>query len=272
MVEKILDHGAQPHRGFARIGERLAELALRRRDLLAGPVEPGVGDRQRVLEIVDDELGQLAVIALRLLQRAVALLQLVARRLELDQRLLVRGQAVGQLAARVVKLQEHPDLAAQDHRAERLVEDVDGARPVALEQVVLGLVHRGEEDDRDLSRLRILARVVRHLVAVHVRHLHVEQHHRELTLEELAQALVSRLGAHQIAVDIAEERLQRHQVRLHVVHQQNARPGHESPSSIVRVPSSSCQTSCAPRLDAVSDGSGRRSVRAHRAPRGGRCS
>ena len=60
------------------------------------------------------------------------------------------------------------------------------------------LVHRGEEDDRDALGLLALADDAGGLVAVHARHVDVEQDHRELALEQMAQRLLAGAGDHDL--------------------------------------------------------------------------
>ena len=61
--------------------------------------------------------------------------------------------AVGDLdlAALAVQLGEHRDLRAQHRRVDRLVQVVDRAAAVALEDVLVLVVVGGEEDDRDAA-------------------------------------------------------------------------------------------------------------------------
>jgi hypothetical protein len=55
------------------------------------------------------------------------------------------------------------------------------------------------------------------LVAIHLRHLHVEQHDRELAAQELAQRRVAGAHAHDIAIQVTEQRFERDQVALDIV-------------------------------------------------------
>jgi hypothetical protein len=68
-----------------------------------------------------------------------------------------------------------------------------------------------------LSRLDHLGR----LEAVQARHLHVEQDHRELTLEQAAQRVFARLGAHESLPERLEDRLEREQILGPIVDQQD---------------------------------------------------
>ena len=57
--------------------------------------------------------------------------------------------------------------------------------------MLLLLVHRGQEDDRDALGLLAAADDPGGLVAVHARHVDVEQDDRELALEQMAQRLLA---------------------------------------------------------------------------------
>ena len=91
---------------------------------------------------------------------------------------------LGEATPLEIQLDEHVDLRPQDLRLERFEDVVDRADGVSLEDVLLVLADRREEDDRD--ELRSLARLdhLRCLEPVHARHLHVEQNDGELALEQ----------------------------------------------------------------------------------------
>ena len=94
-----------------------------------------------------------------------------------------------QLAAPLVKLDQHCDLAAQDLRHDGHRDVVDRAELVALQAIELADVHRGDEDDGRALHPRMLADQARDLEAVHLRHVHVEQDRREFLFEQPLQRL-----------------------------------------------------------------------------------
>ena len=116
---------------------------------------------------------------------------------------------------------EHRHLGPQDARIERLRHVVDAAVLVAARDVGRVAVDRGDEDDRDLRGARVCADQRRGLEPVELRHLHVEQDHRELVDEQRLQRLAPRAGAHQPLAERRQRRLERHQVRRVVVYQQD---------------------------------------------------
>ena len=109
-------------------------------------------------------------------------------------------------------------------RVERLHQVVDGAGVVAAEDVLGVLRDRGQEDDRDVARPLALLDQLGRLEAVEPRHLDVEQDHRELVVEEVAQRLLAGLGADELLPERLEDRLEREQVLGPVVDEQDASP------------------------------------------------
>ena len=85
-------------------------------------------------------------------RRAEVVRDRIVEGLELRERLLVSVDLVGQPAPAEVELQKDLDLAPDDLPVDRLEEHIHSARSVAAQDVLLGLEHRGEEDDRYLSR------------------------------------------------------------------------------------------------------------------------
>ena len=69
------------------------------------------------------------------------------------------------------------------------------------------------------------------LETVHVRHLHVEQDQREVLAQERAERLLARGRAHESLTQRLEHRLEREQVLLLVVDQQDARLVHQAATS-----------------------------------------
>ena len=144
--------------------------------------------------------------------------------LELELANLARAQQhllLRELLLLEIQIDEDADLRAQDVRLERLRQVVHRADRVALEDVLLVLADRREEDDRDV--LRALARLdqPRGLEAVDPRHLNVEQDDGEVVEEELAQRLVPRVRPDQRLAERLEDRLQREQVLRPIVDEQD---------------------------------------------------
>jgi hypothetical protein len=125
------------------------------------------------------------------------------------------------------ELDEHRDLRPQDLGRERLEDVVDGPHRVAAEHVNVAAVIGGQEDDRRVARALALADERGGLVAVEVRHRDVEQDQREVAGEDLAQRGATRRRANEPVRRIREDRFERQQVLLVVVHEQDVhRPGH----------------------------------------------
>jgi hypothetical protein len=103
---------------------------------------------------------------------------------------------LAQLALLAEQIDEHPHLRAQNVRIERLGQVVDRAALVAGEQVRGLAVDRGDEDDRHVRGARVPLHQRRGLEPVHARHLHVEQHQRELLGQQPAQRLRPRDRGH----------------------------------------------------------------------------
>jgi hypothetical protein len=62
------------------------------------------------------------------------------------------------------------------------------------------------------------------LESVHVRHLHVQQHDRELMREEPLQRLAPGVRLDEVLPQALQHRLERHQIGRLVIHQQNVDP------------------------------------------------
>jgi len=89
---------------------------------------------------------------------------------------------------------------------------------------VLGfLVDGRQEDDRNPFGLFAAANDARGLVAVHARHIDVQKDDRELALEQVPQRLLAGFGQHHVG-NVLEHRLDREQVALVVIHDEDACP------------------------------------------------
>ena len=126
-----------------------------------------------------------------------------------------------QRASLAVELDEHRHLAAQDLRHHRDVDVVDGAGLVALQPVELGDVHAGHEDDGRAFETRVVVNEGRGLEAVHARHLHVEQHHREVLLHQRFERLEAGIHRHQVVAQRFEDGPVREQACRLIVDQQD---------------------------------------------------
>ena len=133
---------------------------------------------------------------------------------------LVHPQIAGQLDLLLVELKEDVGLALQHARIDRLEEEVDGARLVALEDALGVLRAGGEEDDRDVLGALHPPHQLGQLEAVHLGHLDVEDGQRHLVNEQQLERLRARARLEDLQPVSAQERLERHQVLVGVVDQQ----------------------------------------------------
>ena len=127
-----------------------------------------------------------------------------------------------QLPALVVQLDEDVDLAVQDLRVDRLVQEIDGARFVAAERA-LRIDGRGrDEDDRDGARALGATHQFGEFEAVHAGHLHVDEGERHVVGEQQLERLdAARSGEHPQARTF-EQRTHRDEVLLDVVDDEHA--------------------------------------------------
>ncbi len=129
--------------------------------------------------------------------------------------------ALAQRALLLVEVDEDRDLRPQHQRVERLQDVVDGTRGVTPEHMVQLLADRRQEDDRDVARLLAPLDVGGCLEAVQVRHLDVHQDQGELVAQEVPEGRVARRGAHERLPERLEHGLERDEVLLLVVDQQD---------------------------------------------------
>ena len=177
---------------------------------------------QRLQQVVADDRGEaveLGVGALQLGRVAaegglgpVALLQPLGQ----EPVLLLDG------AGLLVEGHEHRHLRPQHLGLERLGQVVDRPRLVAP-QLVLGLpADGGEEDDGDVGAAGPALDQPGRLVAVHPRHLDVEQDHREVVDEHLAEGVGAGGGPGDVDVEGLEGGLQGEEVVGPVVDDEDA--------------------------------------------------
>jgi hypothetical protein len=87
--------------------------------------------------------------------------------------------------------------------------------------VILGVVHRADEDDRRRLGARTLADERRGLEAVHARHVHVEQDDGELLLQQATQCLLARRCLDQILTELLQQHLVREELIRAVINDQD---------------------------------------------------
>ena len=104
---------------------------------------------------------------------------------------------------------------------EGLHQVVDRAALVAGEHVRGVAVDRRDEDDGDVRGARVTFHQRRGLEAVHARHLHVQQHERELLGEQAAEGFRARHRRHRADAEWRQCSLECDEVRRAVVHEQH---------------------------------------------------
>ena len=131
------------------------------------------------------------------------------------------GVELFELAGLAIELGEYLDLGAQNLRHHRHRHVIHRAHLVAAQAVDVGEMDGGDEDDRGLLEARMLADHRRQLKAVELRHADVDQHHRDVHLQEMFQRLAAGGGLDQILPELLEDDLIGEQLRRLVVHQEN---------------------------------------------------
>jgi hypothetical protein len=126
-----------------------------------------------------------------------------------------------ELLVLAMELDEDGHLRAEHLGLERLEHVVDRARRVAAEHVPLVLRDRGQEDDRNVLRQLPLLDQRSGLEPVEARHQDVEQDAGELLVQQQrAQRLLSGASVNEVLPEGLEDRLERDQVLLDVVDEQ----------------------------------------------------
>ena len=129
--------------------------------------------------------------------------------------------ALGQRARRLVQRQEDADLGPQHLGVVGLEQVVHRAGGVALVDVRRLGRDRRHEDDRDLPRAVARLDQPRGLEPVEPRHLHVEQDHRVVVLQQRLERLLARRRRRHAAVQRREHRLHRNEVVVAIVDEQD---------------------------------------------------
>ena len=135
----------------------------------------------------------------------------------------VQAGQVRELAASAGELDEHGHLRAQHVRVVGLQQVVDPACLVAAHDLALMGALRGEEDDRRLAGALARTDQVGELEAVDPRHLHVEQDHREVPVEQQPERIVPVRGARQPMAERRKRRLEGEEVLGPVVDEEDRR-------------------------------------------------
>jgi hypothetical protein len=130
--------------------------------------------------------------------------------------------ALPQLVVQAMELHQGLHLAAQDVRHDRREDVVDGAERVATGRVHL-VGEGGDEDDRRVRRLAPRPDELRRLEAVHARHVHVEQDHRALVVEQPAQGLLAGGSGDDVLVQLLEDGPEHHALVEPVVDDEDVR-------------------------------------------------
>ena len=141
---------------------------------------------------------------------------------ELVVRALQRRRLTLERVALLKQLDEDAHLRLEHVRRERLEQVVDRADRIPAEDVTFAAIVGGEENDRHVPRPLPLAQERRRLVPVHVGHGDVEQDHGEVRAQRFAQRRAARVRAHQLVLRIAQHRLERQEVLLVIVDDENA--------------------------------------------------
>ena len=199
----------------AKSGDRFEVAADVGRPPLLGVIGFEVEDHRQRLD--DRRLALLGPAQLLLGPQALG----VGAQIGVEQGLLVPRLALDLLGF-VEQVDEHRDLGPQDDRIDRLEHIIDGAHRIAAKQMLGLLVDRRQEDDRNALGLVAGADDLGGLVTVHSRHVDVEQDHRELALEQVAQRFLAGTGEDDLT-QVLEDGRDGEQVAIVVVDQQHAR-------------------------------------------------
>src|SRR6266550_5284264 len=216
------------------------------RDVDRFAVDLPAGEAEKRLETIKDRRHALAgtphslQVVLRLLVQlgAVFLEQCLAHPVEREQRraqvvgnrvaeclqlAVDRGQSRGafldqhlelapvppELLLRAIQLDEHRNLGAQDCRYYWRKDKIDSTEVVTPAHVGLGLVKRCYEDDRCQLGAGPLPDELRGLKAVHHRHAHVQQQHREFLPQQLSKSIRPARGLDHVLAEWRKDRLER---------------------------------------------------------------
>ncbi len=119
-----------------------------------------------------------------------------------------------------LQLDEHAHLGAQHlghHRRQDVVDRAERVAARGLDLVGVG----GDEDDRRVGAALVAPDQRGGLEAVDVGHVDIEQDHRELAGQHLAQRLGARTHEHEVLVQLLQHRLEDQQLLLQVIDDQD---------------------------------------------------
>ena len=88
-----------------------------------------------------------------------------------------------QFLSLAIQLQKHIDLGFENFLVDGLEQIVHSATFVALEDILLLFGNGRHEDNGDMAGFLVLAHQLRDFKTVHLRHLHIKQHQREVVLQ-----------------------------------------------------------------------------------------
>ena len=122
------------------------------------------------------------------------------------------------------QLQEDTHLGQQDLGHEGLDDVVHGPHVVAVELVLLVGVGGADEDDGHLRRVGVAAQQLGDLVAVHLRHLHVEDDQGEIVPQGQLQGFLAAVGPQDHDPRVGEDLLQGHEVGGTIIDDEDPQP------------------------------------------------
>ena len=122
--------------------------------------------------------------------------------------------------ALAVQVDKHIDLALDRVNIQRLVQEVDGAAFIAFEGVVEFTARGADEHNRDVLGFLGTAHQFGQLETIHAGHLHVQNRHGELVLQQQGQGFVGAQCLEHLAVLALDQRFEGQQVFRQIVDDQ----------------------------------------------------
>src|ERR1700733_1486614 len=119
--------------------------------------------------------------------------------------------------ALTVELEKNTSLTPQNIRLDWLVEEIDRPGLVALKAALMISRSGGDKDDRDAARSLGSTHELGEFIAVHFRHLNIENGERDVILQQQFQRRGSGAGFQQDQPVATQEALQRQKVFLKIV-------------------------------------------------------
>ena len=121
----------------------------------------------------------------------------------------------------LVKLDKRDDLRTQNFRYKWFCQVVDSAQRITFENMLLGFIDRGQENDRSVTRLLTFANQSSRFEAVDRRHIHIENDEGEFLMKEKPQGIDPGWSSDKILSEIAQERFQCDQIFDVIINQQD---------------------------------------------------